>query len=126
MGLPRLTQDGMSGDMNRLLAVAWLGAIAACDRRPAIDPSDGRGVFEAYCAICHGPDGKPSAMMIARLAVRDLTSSELRARVSPALVEHQVRKGSDNKLMPAFEGAISDPEIKAVAAWVASPEFLRR
>ena len=116
-----LAQDGMSGEMRWLILIA---AIAACDRR-AIDATNGPAVFDVYCARCHGPDGKPSTMMTARYAVRDLTSSELRARVSPALVEHQVRKGSDNKLMPGFEGMLDDPEITAVSAWVASPEFLR-
>jgi mono/diheme cytochrome c family protein len=46
--------------------------------------------------------------------------------VSPALVENQVRKGSANKLMPALEGALTDAQIKAVAAWVASPAFLQQ
>ena len=41
----------------------------------------------------------------------------------PGLVEQQVRHGSQNKLMPAFEGAISDAQIRAVAAYVASTSF---
>ncbi|MBS1118795.1 MAG: cytochrome c class [Deltaproteobacteria bacterium] len=81
-------------------------------------------MFGTYCAACHGANGQPPAAMAARLGVRDLTSPELRGRVTPALVENQVRKGSANKLMPAFEGAISDAQIKAVAAWVAGPSFV--
>ena len=38
--------------------------------------------------------------------------------MTPALVENQVRHGSKNKLMPAFEGALTDAQIKAVAAYV--------
>jgi mono/diheme cytochrome c family protein len=104
-------------------AIAWL-LVAACGPAAAIDAKDGKGVFAAYCATCHGPYGKPPAAMAAKLAVRDLTSAELRQRVSARLVEGQVRKGSDNKLMPSFEGVIGDAQIKAVAEWVASPEFL--
>ena len=63
--------------------------------------------------------------MIAHLGVRDLTSAEFRARVTPALVEAQIRGGSKNKLMPAFEGALSDAQIKAVAAYVASSAFAK-
>ena len=63
--------------------------------------------------------------MVARIAVRDLTLPELRARVSPAFVEAQVRRGSQNTLMPGFEGALTDAQIKAVSAYVASPEFLK-
>ena len=62
--------------------------------------------------------------MIARIGVRDLTDREFRARVTPALVEHQVRVGSKSKLMPAFEGALGDAQITAVAAFVASPAFV--
>ena len=80
-------------------------------------------MFQSLCATCHGPDGRPPAAMVARLGVRDLTAPEFRARVAADLVEHQVRHGSQNKLMPAFEGALSDAQIKSVAAYVAAPGF---
>jgi mono/diheme cytochrome c family protein len=115
-----------------LVAVVAAFALAGCERAPsrrADDGSagvakagpDGRDVFQSMCATCHGPDGRPSGAMAARLGVRDLTSGEFRARVTPALVEQQVRTGSKNKLMPSFEGALDDAQIKAVAAFVASP-----
>jgi mono/diheme cytochrome c family protein len=63
--------------------------------------------------------------MVARMNVKDLTSNELRARITPALVEQQIRKGSQNRLMPAFEGAIGDEQIRTIAAYVASAEFLK-
>lgn len=95
----------------------------ACSGNPGAGAKDGPAVFQALCATCHGPDGRPPAAMVARLGVRDLAGAEFRARVTPGLVEEQVRIGSRNKLMPAFEGAISDAQIKAVAAYVASPQF---
>jgi mono/diheme cytochrome c family protein len=103
-----------------LVALVW---IAGCGSVGSTS-TDGKTVFATYCAACHGPQGRPPAEMTARLNVRDLTSPELRARVTPAVVEHQVRTGSANKLMPAFEGAISDAQIKAVSAWVADPAFV--
>jgi mono/diheme cytochrome c family protein len=100
-------------------------ALAGCGSHPGgSEPGGGRAVFESLCASCHGPDGRPPAAMIARLGVRDLTAAELRARITPALVEQQVRTGSKNKLMPAFAGAIDDAQITAVAAYVASPQFV--
>jgi mono/diheme cytochrome c family protein len=98
--------------------------VAACEQKPAGGSADGSQIYSSICAACHGPTGKPTDSMIARLNVRDLTSAELRSRVTPELVEKQVRKGSDNKLMPSFEGALTDAQIKAVSAYVASPEFL--
>ena len=106
-----------------LVALAPL-LFGACNRTAAGDAADGRAVFQMMCATCHGADGRPPAAMVARLGVRDLTAPELRARVTSSLVEQQVRAGSKNKLMPAFAGAISDAQIAAVAAYVASPQFV--
>jgi cytochrome c oxidase cbb3-type subunit 3 len=108
--------------------VAGLAApalVAGCGNDPA-NARDGKAVFQSLCTSCHGSDGKPPAAMVARLGVRDLTDPEFRARVTPALVEHQVRAGSKSKLMPSFEGVIDDAQIRAVAAYVASPQFLAR
>ena len=80
-------------------------------------------MFQALCANCHGPNGKPPAGMVAQLGVRDLTAPEFRARVTPRLVEQQVHTGSKNKLMPSFEGLIDDAQISVIAAYVASPQF---
>lgn len=102
-------------------------AAAGCERGAAVGTStDGAQIYQSVCATCHGADGKPTAAMEARLGVRDLTSAEFRSRATPALVEGQVRNGSTNKLMPAFGGAISDDQIKAVSAYVASSELVRR
>ena len=117
--------------MKRCLAVAVVAAaLAACSQSgagaSAGPDADGRQVFASLCATCHGADGRPPAAMVARLGVRDLTASEFRARVTPGGVEQQVRAGSKSKLMPAFEGAISDAQIAAVSAYVASPQFVAR
>ena len=106
-------------------ALLLIAALAACNRNAAGGATDGPKVFASVCATCHGPTGKPTGEMVARMGVRDLTAPEFRARVTPALVEHQVRTGSKNKLMPAFVGALDDAQIKAVAAYVASPAFVQ-
>jgi mono/diheme cytochrome c family protein len=105
-----------------VIGVAAFGS-AGCRGDPAGGIADGAAVFRLLCSSCHGPDGRPPAEMVARYAVRDLAAPEFRARVTPGLVEQQVRSGSKNKLMPSFEGAISDAQIRAVAVFVASPQF---
>ena len=102
-----------------------LALFAGCEAGPRTTTTEGDKLYQQYCALCHGPTGKPTEAMIARMNVRDLTSKELRDRVTPTLVEQQVRKGSQNKLMPAFEGALTDEQIKAIAAYVSSPQFLQ-
>lgn len=106
---------------------AWilLALLAACGQKAAGGSTDGAELYRAMCASCHGETGKPPEAMAVRMNVRDLTSTELRARITPELVEKQIRTGSENKLMPSFEGALSDEQIKALATYVASPAFLK-
>ena len=110
-------------DMKRLLLLLLL---PACSGDASQGSTDGPKVFETMCAACHGPRGQPAEAMAVRLGVRDLTAPEFRARVTPELVEKQVRAGSTNRLMPAFGGALTDAQIKAVAAYVASPSFFAK
>jgi mono/diheme cytochrome c family protein len=107
------------------LAIVAAGAtvLGACGGDPTAGSKDGPAVFQAMCASCHGPDGRPPLAMATRLGVRDLTDPEFRGRATPALVERQVRDGSKSKLMPSFVGVISDAQITAVSAYVASPKF---
>ena len=109
---------------------AWAAAAAVpaagCGSADATGGSlEGAELFAKLCSACHGEHGKPPASMEVRLGVRDLTAPELRARITPELVERQMRRGSENKLMPSFEGLASDAQIKALAAYVSSPAFLR-
>jgi mono/diheme cytochrome c family protein len=106
-------------------ALVAVVAIAACDRERPTGTADGPSVFARNCATCHGDRGHPSEAMTARYNVRDLAAPEFRKRVTPTLVAKQVRRGSDNHLMPSFEYALSDAEIDAVAAFVASQTFAR-
>lgn len=107
--------------MKQLLLAA---ALIACHSDPTGGAIDGPTIFATACARCHGPTGKPDAEMAARINPRDLTSTELRARVSEKLVENQVRFGSQNHLMPPFEGTLTEVQIHNVAVFVASPAFI--
>ena len=113
-----------------LRRVKWLVLVVAvtgaCNRDLAGDTADGAQVFAKICSACHGPTGKPNEAMVARLGVKDLTAPDERAKITPAFVEHQVRNGSQNKLMPALAGALDDEQIKAVSAYVASPHFVQK
>lgn len=97
-----------------LLALVAVG----CSSPVAGGRADGPAVFAAACATCHGPTGQPPASMAAALGVRDLTSAEFLARRTPALIEAQVRHGSANQKMPSFAGAMTEDQIRAVAAFV--------
>lgn len=110
--------------MTPRISIIWVIAAAACGGDATGGSVEGPELFAKLCSTCHGPTGKPPDSMALRLGVRDLTSAELRAKASPAFVEQQIRTGSANKLMPSFAGLMTDAQIKALAAWVASPAFL--
>ena len=101
--------------MRPLVLVTLLAVLAGCDRKVAGGSTDGAKVFAAACASCHGDQGTPPAQMRDQLGVRDLRGAEWLARRTRAHVIEQVRKGSSNGKMPAFTGALTDPQIEAVA-----------
>jgi mono/diheme cytochrome c family protein len=108
------------------IALALIAACAACSGDATGGATEGPELYARLCTRCHGSDGKPPPMMVLQLGVRDLTALELRARITPELVERQVRRGSDNKLMPSFEDQANSAQLKALAAYVASPAFLEK
>lgn len=110
-----------------MIRSVWLVSVlvlVGCREPLPAGSTEAPAIFAAYCATCHGADGRPEQAMIARLNVKDLTSPAVRAKMTPESVEAQVRNGSDNKLMPAFGPVLNDAQIKAVSAWVASSSFV--
>jgi mono/diheme cytochrome c family protein len=106
--------------------VAIVASFAAGACKPAGGSSDGAAVYDSVCASCHGLTGRPTEQMVKQLNVRDLSAPANRAKLTREHVEQQVRTGSTNKLMPSFQGALSNAQIKAVSDYVASEAFLKR
>jgi mono/diheme cytochrome c family protein len=108
----------------RILLV--LVACAACSGDVTGGSDSGPELFAKLCSSCHGATGKPPPALELRLGVRDLTAPAVREKLTPAIVEGQIRRGSQNGLMPAFEGLLKPPQLKALSEYVASPAFLGR
>lgn len=96
------------------LALAQIG----CERKIAGGEADGAKIFAEVCARCHGPRGEPNQSMIARYGVKNLRSHHVQAEMKDADIRRQILKGSKNKQMPSFQGALSDEQIDAVIAHV--------
>ena len=109
-----------------MLVLGASAMVAACSGDATGGSVDGADLFGRLCSACHGANGKPPAQMELRLGVRDLTAPAMRAKITPEFVEKQVRDGSENKLMPAFGELLTEPQIKALSAFVASPAFVGR
>jgi mono/diheme cytochrome c family protein len=103
-----------------LVPVLVLGLAAGCDDKVAGGRSDGPAIFAEACARCHGPGGVPDASMVAQLGVKDLTSEHVQRELGDDQIRQRILRGSDNRRMPAFQGALSDAQVDAVVAYVRS------
>jgi mono/diheme cytochrome c family protein len=101
------------------LLVALL-ALAGCRDQIAGGRADGAAIFAEVCARCHGPQGDPDAANVARLGVKPLTSDNVQHKLTDEDIRRQILRGSENKQMPSFAGALSDAQVEAVIAHVRS------
>lgn len=101
--------------MNRLLLCGMIVALSMggpAHAQSSGNQVDGRDVFEADCAMCHGSDA--SGMMGMHPSLRGALE-----RLSLEGVEATIRNGRDtNPPMPAFEGRLRDDEIADVIAYL--------
>ncbi len=75
----------------------------------------GAAVYGAQkCGLCHGPDGKGKVK-----DVPDFTDAAWQQKTSDAAMTEQIKKGMLPK-MPAYEGKVSDAEIKALIRYIRS------
>ncbi|HMD60716.1 MAG TPA: c-type cytochrome [Opitutaceae bacterium] len=99
--------------MSRFAAsiLAW-AALAS----PASLADNGKEVYLASCAACHGQDGRARTAAGRKLGAKDLTASKL----TDAEVRKQVSEGHTDQrgaLMPAFKDILKPDQIDAVVAF---------
>lgn len=87
---------------------------AACRDQIAGGRADGAAIFSEVCARCHGPQGQPDAANVARLGVKPLTTDHVQRQLTDEDIRRQILRGSENKQMPSFAGALSDAQVDAV------------
>ena len=101
-----------------VVLAALLCCLAGCRDLIAGGRADGAAIFSEVCARCHGPQGEPDAANVARLGVKPLTSDNVQHQLSDEDIRRQILRGSENKQMPSFAGALSDAQVDAVIAHV--------
>lgn len=90
-----------------------IGANACPFGDPSPEPTTGREVFVANCALCHGIGGAGSEHSPAAPSLVAPPSSELTMAALIAAIE----SGSPGN-MPRFEGKLTDEQIRMVAEYV--------
>ena len=90
------------------LAVAVALVLAAA----VVRAEDAAALFQSKCKMCHGADGKGTAVG-KTMGTPDLTA----LKISPADAAKVIESGKGK--MVAYKGKLSDAEIQALASYVA-------
>ena len=77
--------------------------------------ADGPTIYKSKCAACHGADGKGDTAMGKKLNIRSFAAPEVQKQSDADLLA--ISKKGKNK-MPAYEGKITDADLKAVIAHI--------
>ena len=103
----------MKSTIKKGLVIASLAVVAS-----VASAAEGKEVFEANCAKCHGADGKGDTKMGKMVGVKDLTAQDLTEDQISAAIKDGVKKG-DKTVMKAFSDLSAD-DVKALVAYVKS------
>ncbi len=88
--------------------------------------SPARALYDAHCAICHGPHGRgdgPGARVIGQ-TMPDFTDAAAMGRVNDRFLFEIIKKGSSqfgrSNAMPSWDMQLSDEQIQALVAFIRS------
>ncbi|MCX8145445.1 MAG: cytochrome c4 [Azovibrio sp.] len=99
------------------LLVAGFTVNAAEDAKPKADPAKGKVVAETICVACHGADGNSMSAANPHLA------GQVQDYIYKQLVNFKAVDGKpaarNNAIMAGMVAALSDEDMKNVAAWYA-------
>jgi cytochrome c oxidase cbb3-type subunit III len=112
------TMPPFSGTLlpNEISTVAdFVRSLSGLPTEPGANLALGKKIFADNCAVCHGPEGKGN---------RELGSANLTDKIwlygsDKETIMQGVRNGHGG-VMPAWQGRLSEPTIKALAVYVYS------
>ena len=81
--------------------------------------ASGRNVYKQNCAACHKEDGSGGEMVFEgkKLKPEDLTSAKIKGFSDEKIIGY-IMKGVEDEGMPAFEGKLSEGEMRDVVKFV--------
>jgi mono/diheme cytochrome c family protein len=92
-------------------------ALAILFAAPAVAEEAKRSaLWDAYCTVCHGPDGKAQTEEGRKKKARNLSDARWQASVSDDRLISSIRRGRDD--MPTFGKKLNEEQIKALVAEV--------
>jgi mono/diheme cytochrome c family protein len=85
--------------------------------------ADARANWNQHCASCHGKDGSGNTMMGKKLGVKDYHDAKVQAAFSDGEAERAIKEGvktNGKETMKPFGSKLSEPDIKALVAYIRS------
>jgi mono/diheme cytochrome c family protein len=83
------------------------------------DPVKGQPMYEKYCLLCHGPEGRGDGPvgLHARPPAANFHAPESKKKSDAALLK-VVQQGHAESAMAAWKGALSDEQISDIVAYI--------
>jgi cytochrome c553 len=97
--------------------IVAIAAISTLSARAA----DGKALYEASCAKCHGADGKGETTMGKKNGAKDYSSAAVQAALTDAAAIKAIKEGvkdKDGKVVMKGTDGISDDDAKALVAYM--------
>lgn len=98
-----------------MMALAALTWTAGARTASPMVFEDGKAIFSAKCASCHGMDGSGNTAKGKEFKLKDLKSAEVQKKTDAQLIE-LTTKGKGK--MPAYDKSLGKEKIEAVVAYV--------
>ena len=102
--------------LNHTTRTAAIFIVALFASHHSFAQTSGADIFKAKCAMCHGDDGLGNTPIGKPMGVVSYKSPEA-LKLSNAAMTAIVKNGRNNK-MPAFNGQLTDAQIKEVLLYV--------
>ena len=77
----------------------------------------GRGIFQRFCASCHGSDGRGTTLRDQTPSIPDFTSQVWQGRRSPPQLSTTILEGKGT-VMPAFRGKLNEAQLRDLVTYV--------
>ena len=105
----------------RILALVALIPASVLRVAAQADPKE---TWTQHCMRCHGADGTANTKMGRKLSIKDLTQQRVQMRLTDNRIEEAIAEGlrddEGKEEMPAFREKLSEPERRALIAFVRS------
>jgi len=108
--------------MKTPIALTAFGMIMIVSLRNGV-AADAAANWNQHCASCHGKNGKGDTTMGKKLGVKDYLEAKFQAAFSDAEMERAIKEGvktNGKETMRPFGNKFSDPDIKALVAYIRS------